>query len=244
MDRNRVRNYKSGASKRRKLKENDMKSSEELTKMKRMEQYFNKNTSNDNNNINEDEPCDTSSDEVSNLMEIEVSSDQLNNNNSVGSHEDNVDTDVFVDANNINMTSDMDDIGKWTLKSSDQMLEYWIQRGSSLVRNCDKDLFDKYSVKQHRKGMEYIRKCSEGLFVKQNVEVALRIYLVMMVSNCSGERSFSKLNLIKDRLRSSMKQERLVHLSLMSIESDILRELNYDDLINTFAASKARKESI
>ena len=77
-----------------------------------------------------------------------------------------------------------------------------------------------------------------------NVEVALRIYLVMMVSNCSGERSFSKLNLIKDRLRSSMKQERLVHLSLMSIESDILRELNYDDLINTFAASKARKESI
>ena len=60
MDRNRVRNYKSGASKRRKLKENDMKSSEELTKMKRMEQYFNKNTSNDNNNINEDEPCDTS----------------------------------------------------------------------------------------------------------------------------------------------------------------------------------------
>ena len=72
MDRNRVRNYKSGASKRRKLKENDMKSSEELTKMKRMEQYFNKNTSNDNNNINEDEPCNTSSDEVSNLTVSQI----------------------------------------------------------------------------------------------------------------------------------------------------------------------------
>ena len=182
-----MRNYKSGASKRRKLKENYMKSSEELTKMKRMEQYFNKNTSNDNNNINEDEPCDTSSDEVSNLMEIEVSSDQLNNNNSVGSHEDNVDTDVFVDANNINMTSDMDDIGKWPLKLSEQMLEYWIQRGSSSVRNCDKDLFDKYSVKQHRKGMEYIRKCSEGLFVKQNRngEMINRSWLCFSISKGS-----------------------------------------------------------
>ena len=149
MDRNRVRNYKSGASKRRKLKENDMKSSEELTKMKRMEQYFNKNTSNDNNNIIEDELCNTSSAEVStssaevsNLIEIKVSSDQLNNNNNVGSHEDDVDKDVCVDANNINMTSDMDDIGKWPLKMSEQMLEYWIQRGSSSVRKCDKNLFE------------------------------------------------------------------------------------------------------
>ena len=75
-----------------------------------------------------------------------------------------------------------------------------------------------------------------------NEEVALRMYLVLMVSNCSGERSFSKLKLIKDRLRSSMKQERLVHLTLMSIEYDILRELNFEDLIDSFAASKSRKE--
>ena len=37
-----------------------------------------------------------------------------------------------------------------------------------------------------------------GTFV--NTEIALRIYLCLMVTNCSGERSFSKLKLIKNYL--------------------------------------------
>lgn len=48
-----------------------------------------------------------------------------------------------------------------------------------------------------------------------NVEIALRIYVVLMVANCSGERSFSKLKLIKNRLRTSMVQDRLVNLAIM-----------------------------
>ncbi|KAF2889539.1 hypothetical protein ILUMI_16634 [Ignelater luminosus] len=40
-----------------------------------------------------------------------------------------------------------------------------------------------------------------------NVEIALRIFLSMMVTNCSGERSFSKLKRIKNELRSTMFQE-------------------------------------
>ncbi len=35
-----------------------------------------------------------------------------------------------------------------------------------------------------------------------NTVIALRIYLSLMISNCSGERSFSKLKLIKNQLRS------------------------------------------
>jgi len=37
-----------------------------------------------------------------------------------------------------------------------------------------------------------------------NVEVTLRMYSVLTISNYSGERSFSKLKLIKNRLRTSM----------------------------------------
>ena len=76
-----------------------------------------------------------------------------------------------------------------------------------------------------------------------NVEIALRIYLVLMVSNCSGERSFSKLKLIENRMRTSMKQERLVNLTIMSIESDILHELDFADIISDFAKRKPRKLS-
>jgi len=74
-----------------------------------------------------------------------------------------------------------------------------------------------------------------------NVEIALRMYLVLMISNCSAERSFSKMKLIKNRLRTSMGNERLSHLTVMSIEADILREMNFDDLVAEFAKKKTRK---
>ena len=77
-----------------------------------------------------------------------------------------------------------------------------------------------------------------------NVNIALRIYLCMMVSNCSGERSFSKLKRIKNELRSTMVQERLSNLSLMSIEHEILNALDFEKLIDAFAANKARRTAI
>jgi hypothetical protein len=77
-----------------------------------------------------------------------------------------------------------------------------------------------------------------------NIDIMLRIYLCMMVSNCSGERSFSKLKIIKNRLRTTLGQEKLNWLSLMSIESDVLRSVDFRDIIKDFANSKARKVSI
>ena len=74
-----------------------------------------------------------------------------------------------------------------------------------------------------------------------NLEIALRIYLSMMVTNCSGERSFSKLSLIKNKLRSTIGQEKLNDLVMMSIECTILRDMDTDLIINKFAHHKARK---
>ena len=67
-----------------------------------------------------------------------------------------------------------------------------------------------------------------------------RPYLIIMVSNCSGERSFSKLKYIKNRLRTTMTIELVTHLSLKSIEYEILRETDFDDLITDFAQRKGR----
>lgn len=38
-----------------------------------------------------------------------------------------------------------------------------------------------------------------------------------------------------------MTQERLSNLMLLSLESDILRDMNFDDIVNTFANKKSRK---
>ena len=77
-----------------------------------------------------------------------------------------------------------------------------------------------------------------------NTVIVFRIYLSMMVSNCSGERSFSKLKLLKTRLRSCMTQERLNSLALLNIETNVLRGIDMSSLINDFALKKSRKHNI
>lgn len=75
-----------------------------------------------------------------------------------------------------------------------------------------------------------------------NIEVCLRIFLCMMVTNCSGERSFSALKFIKNDHRSTMLNSRLNYLSVLYIESDILNSLNIEDIIDDFASKKSRKK--
>lgn len=74
-----------------------------------------------------------------------------------------------------------------------------------------------------------------------NTVVAYRIMLTLPVSVASGERSFSKLKLIKNHLRSTMKQDRLNGLSIISIEYELAETISYDDIIDDFASKKARR---
>lgn len=74
-----------------------------------------------------------------------------------------------------------------------------------------------------------------------NAWVAYRILLTIPVTVASAERSFSKLKLIKSYLRSTMSQERLNCLALLSIEKELVHKLDYSSLIETFAAKNARR---
>uniref|UniRef100_A0A3B4Y3E3 DUF4371 domain-containing protein n=1 Tax=Seriola lalandi dorsalis TaxID=1841481 RepID=A0A3B4Y3E3_SERLL len=47
---------------------------------------------------------------------------------------------------------------------------------------------------------------------------------------------------IKNELRTSMTQKRLSALSLMAIESDLVKELDFEDLVADFAKAKSRKK--
>ncbi|PRQ25889.1 putative HAT dimerization domain, ribonuclease H-like domain-containing protein [Rosa chinensis] len=74
-----------------------------------------------------------------------------------------------------------------------------------------------------------------------NAWIAYRILLTIPVTVASAERSFSKLKLIKSYLRSTMSQERLSGLAMISIEKDIVGKLDYVNLISTFASKNARR---
>lgn len=74
-----------------------------------------------------------------------------------------------------------------------------------------------------------------------NITTAYRILLTIPVTVASGERSFSKLKLIKNYLRSTMAQDRLNGLAILSIESEEALQLKTEDIVREFALRKARK---
>ncbi|XP_022014468.2 zinc finger MYM-type protein 1-like [Helianthus annuus] len=66
-------------------------------------------------------------------------------------------------------------------------------------------------------------------------------FLTIPVTVALVEISFSKLKLLKTYLQSSMSQERLNGLAMISIENDILETMDYEDLIESLASRNARK---
>ena len=55
------------------------------------------------------------------------------------------------------------------------------------------------------------------------------------------EKKADQSKLIKNYLRSNMGQERLVDLAILGIESDLAKSIDFDSIINSFAAEKARR---
>ena len=72
-----------------------------------------------------------------------------------------------------------------------------------------------------------------GLF--PNIYLFLKISLALPVGSVSTERSFSKLKLIKNRLRSSMTNTRLESLMILSCENDV--NIDYEEVIDSFSKS-------
>lgn len=75
----------------------------------------------------------------------------------------------------------------------------------------------------------------------------LQLTLTLPVSTASCERSFSCIKRVKTYTRTSMKENRLCGLALMSIENDITRDENFlDDVVlkfknNSLAEGKQRR---
>ena len=102
------------------------------------------------------------------------------------------------------------------------------------------DLEEAASVELQMYGIVAKRNTRE---VFPNVEIALRIYLTLMVSNCSGERSFSTLKRIKNVLRSTMTDQKLNNLSPMCIEAEVYAKSTSRILLKSLRLVNAANQS-
>ncbi len=75
-----------------------------------------------------------------------------------------------------------------------------------------------------------------------NLWVALRVCATLPVTVAAAERSFSKLKLIKTYLRSTMGQECLCGLSIISINHVVSQQLMYDDITDDFFPAKTARK--
>lgn len=105
-------------------------------------------------------------------------------------------------------------------------------------------------IKESLRELTTIEDLSTLLFVKfpelrssfSNICTALRIFLTIPVTVASAERSFSKLKLIKNYVRTSISQERLQGLAVLSIEAERARNINFENVIEDFAERKSRRK--
>ncbi|VAH92175.1 unnamed protein product [Triticum turgidum subsp. durum] len=66
--------------------------------------------------------------------------------------------------------------------------------------------------------------------------IAYQIFFTMPM-----KKSFSKLKLLKNYLRSTMSQERLNSLAILGIEKKLLDEIDIDTIISNFASQNVRR---
>nr|XP_033792109.1 zinc finger MYM-type protein 1-like [Geotrypetes seraphini]XP_033792110.1 zinc finger MYM-type protein 1-like [Geotrypetes seraphini]XP_033792112.1 zinc finger MYM-type protein 1-like [Geotrypetes seraphini] len=74
-----------------------------------------------------------------------------------------------------------------------------------------------------------------------NTFIALRILLTLPVFVASGDQSFSKLNLIKTYICSTVVQETLDGLAVLSMEHETAQKIDLEKLVSAFAKLKAQK---
>lgn len=76
-----------------------------------------------------------------------------------------------------------------------------------------------------------------------NVLIAYRILFTVPMTVASAERSFCKLKLLNNYLRSTVSQEILNVLATLCIEKDKLDEINFDAIIDDFVSRSVRRIS-
>ena len=124
--------------------------------------------------------------------------------------------------------------------------EFELKMGNIHAEELEMELNGFVCVVEQDKDLRYAKDFLDYIYkhelneIYPNMAIGLRVLLTTPVTVASAERSFSRMKIIKNVLRSTMNNDRLSALGMISIENETARSLDYEDLVNRFAEKKVR----
>ena len=97
-----------------------------------------------------------------------------------------------------------------------------------------------FRLTSHLQGKPLVEICTLVPDYYTDLKMLYRIFLTLPVTTSSLERGFSKLPIVKNKLRT-MTQDRLEALMFAAVEGDIAADLKTEDLVAKFAAKAERR---
>lgn len=99
-------------------------------------------------------------------------------------------------------------------------------------------------INENLKCIDVLQKSEEVKHILPCANWFCRLSFTSPVTIASSERTFSKLKLIKQYLRSTMTSNRLSSLMILSCEKDIVDKLDIDSVITKWSLAKQRRINI
>lgn len=104
--------------------------------------------------------------------------------------------------------------------------------------NTATDIGHSKTVRPHKKKcyciyclLEYINAESSRKEEYKNIREMLKFIAILPATQVKCERDFSTMKIIKNRLRSSLQDDSLENLMILSLESDLFKRINVDDIV-------------
>ena len=93
--------------------------------------------------------------------------------------------------------------------------------------------------------IEFFKRCApQVLSLLSELCKIIELILVLPASNAESERSFSKMKLIKGRLRSTMKTDKLNHFMKVGLNKDIFDNLDFEEVVDEFISRNERRQKL
>lgn len=112
-----------------------------------------------------------------------------------------------------------------------------------LKHSTDKNIPNGTTNKSVFLWLDWLNEC-ERSNTFHNFYNTLKMFSILPVTSCTCEPVFSKLNIVKNNLRNTMKQDRLEALLCLFTEQEMASNVNKDIVINEFNNLSKRRMTL